>query len=67
MKELESRLSAKELHLEWADVLRDLEALRVTRLASGAALCDLRSTPQGVAGKVLAATGVALGPPVRFL
>jgi hypothetical protein len=67
MKELEGRLSAKELHLEWADVLRDLEALRVTRLASGAAMCDLRSAPQGVAGKVLAATGVALGPPVKFL
>ena len=67
MKELESRLSAKELDLEWADVLRDLEALRVTRVVSGAATCELRSTPQGVAGKVLAATGVALGPPVRFL
>jgi transposase len=67
MKELESRLSAKGLDLEWADVLRDLEALRVTRLISGAATCELRSAPQGVAGKVLAATGVALGPPVRFL
>jgi hypothetical protein len=66
MKELEGRLSAKGLDLEWADVLRDLGALRVTRLVSGAATCDLRSTPQGVAGKVLAATGVALGPPVRF-
>jgi len=66
MKELEDRLWAKELNLEWADVLRDLEALRVTRLVSGAATCELRSTPQGVAGKVLAATGVALGPPVRF-
>jgi transposase len=67
MKELQGRLAAKNLDLEWADVLRDLEALRVTRLVSGAATCDLRSTPQGVAGKVLAATGVALGPPVRFL
>ncbi len=67
MKELESRLSAKGLDLEWADVLHDLAALRVTRLVSGAATCDLRSTPQGVAGKVLAATGVALGPSVKFL
>jgi transposase len=67
MNELERRLSAKGLDLEWADVLRDLEALRVTRVVSGAATCELRSTPQGVAGKVLAATGVALGPPVRFL
>jgi transposase len=67
MKELEDRLSAKALELEWADVLRDLEALRVTRLTSGAATCELRSTPQGTAGKVLAAAGVALGPPLMFI
>ena len=51
MKELEGRLAARDLNLEWADVLRDLEALRVTRLVSGAATCDLRSAPQGVAGR----------------
>ncbi|MGQ9925188.1 MAG: IS1634 family transposase [Armatimonadota bacterium] len=67
MKELEDLLAARELELEWADVLRDLEALRVTRLTSGAATCDLRAMPQGVAGKVLSAAGVALGPTVRFL
>jgi hypothetical protein len=67
MKELEDRLSAKGLELEWADVLRDLTALRVSRLVSGAATCELRSTPQGVAGKVLQAAGVALGPSLRFL
>jgi hypothetical protein len=67
MKELQHRLADKGLVLEWADVLRDLEALRVVRLKSGAALCELRSLPQGVAGKVLQAAGVALGPSVRFL
>ena len=67
MKELENRLAAKGLALEWADVLRDLERLQVTRLTSGAAQCELRSTPQGTAGKVIAAAGVALGPPLRFL
>jgi hypothetical protein len=67
MKELEDRLSAKGLELEWADILRDLEALGVTRLKSGAATCDLRSTPRGTAGKVLAAVGVALGPPLVFV
>jgi len=67
MKELEDRLAAKGLELEWADVLRDLEALRVTRLHSGAATCELRSTPQGVAGKVLSAAGVALAPSLRFI
>ena len=67
MKELEDRLSAKGLELEWADVLRELEALRVTKLKSGAATCELRSTAQGTAGKVLAAAGVALGPPLAFI
>jgi transposase len=66
MKELEDRLSAKGWELEWADVLRDLEALRVTRLRSGAATCELRSVPRGAASKALAAAGVALGPAMRF-
>ena len=67
MKELQHRLVERGLTLEWADVLRDLEALRLVRLRSGAALCELRSSPQGVAGAVLQAVGVALGPPLRFL
>jgi len=67
IKELEDRLAAKGLELEWADVLRDLEALRVTRLVSGAATCELRSTPQGTAGKVLGAAGVVLGPSLMFI
>jgi hypothetical protein len=67
MKELEDRLSAKGQQLEWADVLADLEALRVVKLKAGAATCELRTTPQGVAGKVVQAAGVALGPSLRFL
>jgi transposase len=67
MKELEDRLSAKGHQLEWADVRADLEALRVVKLRSGAATCELRTTPQGVAGKVVQAAGVALGPTLRFL
>ena len=67
MKELEDRLSARGQELEWADVLRDLEALHVVTLRSGSATCELRTMPRGVTGKVLAAAGVALGPTVRFL
>jgi transposase len=67
MKELEDRLAAKGYELEWADVLQDLEALRLVKLRSGAATCQLRSQPQGVAGKVVSATGVALGPTLEFL
>jgi hypothetical protein len=67
MKELEDRLSAKGQELEWGDVLRDLEALHVVTIKSGPATCELRTTPRGVAGKVLVAAGVALGSAVRFL
>ena len=67
MKELQHRLTEKGLAPEWADVLRDLEALRLVRLKSESAVCELRSPPQGTAGKVLQAAGVALGPSLRFL
>jgi len=66
-KELQERLTDNGLVLEWADVLRDLEALRVVRLRSGGSLCELRTVPQGTAGKVLQAVGVSLGPSVRFM
>jgi hypothetical protein len=67
IKELEDRLVERGLELEWSHVLADLEALRVSRLKSGAATCELRSAPKGVAGKVLSAAGVALGPSLRFI
>jgi hypothetical protein len=67
MKELEDRLSAKGHEFEWADVLHDLEAVRLVTLRTAAATCQLRTMPAGVAGKVLQAVGVALGPAVSFL
>jgi len=66
-QEFEERLEAKGLSLEWADALGDLEALRVVTLRTAGATCQLRTMPQGVAGQVLQAAGVALGPSVRFL
>jgi hypothetical protein len=66
-KELQTLLAAKGWSLEWADVLRDLEQLRVTTLRSGASLCELRSMPRGASGKALSAAGVSLGPSVRFV
>ena len=66
-QEFEERLEAKGLSLEWADALGDLEALRVVTLRTAGATCQLRTMPQGVAGQVLQAVGVALGPSVRFL
>jgi len=66
-QELQKRLTDKGLVVEWADVLRDLEALRMVRLQSGGSLCELRTVPQGAAGKVLLAVGVSSGPSARFL
>jgi transposase len=66
-QELQARLAARRLSLEWADVVRDLEALRVTTVDSGGAVCELRSAPTALAGAVVQAVGVALGPTVRFL
>jgi len=69
-KELQDLLSSKGWAPEWADMLRDLDALRITTLrasSGGPETCELRSMPQGAAGKALAATGVALGPSVRFV
>lgn len=66
-KELQERLAARGWSLEWADVLHDLAALRVVTLTSDGPTCEFRTAPQGVAGKVVQAVGVALGPAVRFL
>jgi transposase len=67
MKELEDRLAERGYKFEWADVLQDLQAVRLLTLRTAAATCQLRTMPAGVAGKVLQAVGVALGPAVQFL
>lgn len=63
--ELNRRLEAKGLRLEWADILRDLEALQEVEVRHHDQLYRLRPPLQGVAGKVLQAVGVAIPPPVR--
>jgi transposase len=66
-KELQDRLEAHEVEAEWADVLRDLNALEETEVAQDGKRFLLRSDLQGVAGKVLQAVGVAVPPTVRQL
>lgn len=63
--ELQQRLAAKGRVLEWADILRDLEALEEVEVRHEDRLYRLRLPLQGVAGKVLQAVGVAVPPPVR--
>lgn len=67
MKELQRRLEDSGYRLEWEQMLSDLHRLRQFTVRSGASRCQLRSPTEGVAGKVLQAMGLALGPSVQFL
>lgn len=51
--------------LEWDVILQDLQALDQAEVRQGDQWYLLRSPLQGVAGKVLQATGVAIPPTVR--
>lgn len=65
MHELDRRLAAKGLKLEWEDVKQDLAAIAEVEVFEGADRYWLRSELQGVAGKVLSACGVRVPPAVR--
>lgn len=62
MKELEDRMSAKEMSLGWAEILRDLEDLREVRITMGEKEFLLRTELKGDAGKVFQAVGMAIPP-----
>lgn len=65
MHEIDRRLRAKELMLEWEDVKQDLDALSEVEVADGADRYWLRTELKGVAGKVLQAARVAMPHKVR--
>jgi len=65
MHELQERLKERGYHLEWADILRDLEALEEVEVRHQRKRYLLRTPLEGVCGKVLQAVGVAIPPPVR--
>jgi hypothetical protein len=65
--ELQRRLAAKGWKHEWDVILQDLEALSEVEVREGDQSYLLRTTLQGVAGKVLQAVGVAIPPSVRPL
>lgn len=65
--ELKARLKKKGLELEWADILRDLEALQEVEVLDGDKTYLLRTELQGVCGKIFQAVGVAIPPPVKVL
>lgn len=66
-RELMHRLETKGADLEWADVMRDLEALVEVEVEHEGKRFLLRSETRGCCGKVFQAVGVALPPTVRRL
>ena len=64
-KELEDRLEAKGHDLEWADVIRDLDALQELEIQQGERRFAIRTEARGGCGKVFQAVGVAMPPTVR--
>ena len=67
LHELDRRMQARGFAYEWARLRDDLDALEEIRLDAMGRDVLVRSAPQGAAGRALQATGVALGPAVRFL
>jgi len=63
--ELQARLDEKEFDAEWADVLRDLEALQWVEVASEGKRFRLRSESRGVCHQAFQAAGVAIPPTVE--
>jgi len=66
-KELQERLEARDLKPEWADVLRDLEALEWVEVASQGKRFRLRSESRGACHAAFQAAGVAFPPTVEQL
>jgi transposase len=64
-QELEARLEARGVEWEWADVIQDVERLRLVEVEHEGKRFWLRSEVQGLCGKVFQAAGVAVPPTVR--
>jgi transposase len=63
--ELQQRLEAKGLDLEWEHVIRDVDALQEIELRTNGKTFVLRNVVQGCCGKVFGAVGVALPATIR--
>jgi transposase len=64
-KELEDRLAAQGDKFEWAEMLRDLEALQHTEVEDQEKRFLLRSDLRGTCAAVFRATGVAIPPRIQ--
>ncbi|MFQ5861207.1 MAG: IS1634 family transposase [Dehalococcoidia bacterium] len=63
--DLQRRLGERGWKLEWEEIKQDLEALSEVEVRLETVWYLLRTALQGVAGKVLQATGLAAPPPVK--
>jgi hypothetical protein len=66
-QELQRRLTAKDWPLEWAHVVRDLDALHETTTTIDNRAYVVRSEAKRTAGKVFQACGVAMPPTLRSI
>jgi transposase len=66
-KELQDRLERKGWHLQWADIVRDLDNLVEMQLTVQGKGYVLRSETNGTVGKVAQACAIALPPTLRAL
>lgn len=66
-KELQDRLQVRGEKFEWAELLRDVEALQYTEVESQGKRFLLRSDLEGVCAAVFRAVGVAIPPSVQRL
>lgn len=66
-KELDERLAAVDVSVEWADIVRDLDRVEQITVNQHAKRFVLRPQAPGCAGSVFQAAGVALPPLVRQL
>ena len=65
MYEIDRRLAAKDLKLEWEDVKRDLDALSEVEVADGSDRYWLRTEFVGATGRAFQALGIAAPAKVR--
>jgi transposase len=61
-KKLHDMVAAKGWKLEWADIVRDVDAIIEVKVSYGEKNFTIRTETTGVAGKVFQAAGVALPP-----
>jgi transposase len=64
-KELQDRIEAKGWHLEWSDIIHDLDNLLEIEIRVEDKGYVVRSETKGATGKAAQAAGVALPPVLR--